>query len=175
MCVCVFFQMSQDPYSYLCHCLSPVAVPQDRRQRSQSSRSKFIRAHGPTSVYMLVGTKSQQSSPSPASSELRPCYIFWDFVLNLQSGFSFFFFCPQTSLHLDVQGYFLPVCSLPFSPLISRDCSHWLPFKALGSQILQMVFREKAESSLLTYSENQQCQSSAYRWMPCRVGMLGHS
>lgn len=119
MCVRVFFQMSQDPYSYLCHCLSPVAVPQDRRQRSQSSRSKFIRTHGPTSVYMLVGTKSQQSSPSPASSELRPCYIFWDFVLNLQSGFSFFFFAHRP--------LFTWMCKVISCQCVLSLSPHWFP------------------------------------------------
>lgn len=140
MCVCVFFQMSQDPYSYLCHCLSPVAVPQDRRQRSQSSRSKFIRTHGPTSVYMLVGTKSQQSSPSPASSELRPCYIFWDFVLNLQSGFSFFFLPTDLSslgcARLFPASVFSPFLPTDFQRLFSLTPLQgtWQPNPANGLQ-----------------------------------------
>lgn len=171
VCACVCFQMPQDPYSYLCHCLSPVAVLQDSKPRSQSPRSKFIRAHCPTSVYVLVGTKPQQSSSSPASAELRPCYLSWGFVLNLATGYVF----SQRTLFTWICKIISCRCVLSLSP-------HWFPktvlvdspFKAAGSQILQVVFRKKAENSLLTYSENQQCQSSAYRWMPCKVGLLGH-
>ena len=101
---------------------------------------------------MLVVTKPQQLSPSPASSELRPCYLSWDFVLNLETGM----FLPTDLSSLGSARLFLSGCVLSLSPhsfpeIVLVDS----PFKAAGSQILQVVFRKKAERSLLTYSENQ--------------------
>jgi len=91
-------------------------VPQDSKQRSQSSRSNFIRAHGPTSVYMLVGTKPQQLSPRPASSELRSCYLSWGFVLNLETGM----FLPTDLSSLGSARLFLAGVFSPFLPTDSQ-------------------------------------------------------